>query len=271
MSNRWWRSPRAKWTLLALCLLAVPAVAYWFFYLFTFVSTDDARVAATTIRVANLGASGQVIKLSVEEGAQVKKGDVMVELDHRDAEARMEKAKARAEATGREKRRMQELLNQRGIPPSQFDKAREESAMAEADFQLAQVALEKTFLRSPTDGVVVQKLTEVGNLLESGQVAVTVVDIGNAWIAANVEETKVGAVKVGQPVSISIDEGGELSGKVQEIRTATAAQFALIPAENPSGNFIKLVQRIPIKVALDGKPAHPLRVGQSVEVKIRVR
>ena len=73
-------------------------------------------------------------------------------------------------------------------------------------------------------------------------------------------------------MSIHVDEGGVLTGKVFEIRAATASQFALIQAENPSGNFTKLVQRIPIKITLDSESlTHPLRAGQSVEIKIRVR
>ena len=96
-------------------------------------------------------------------------------------------------------------------------------------------------------------------------------DIDHAWIAANIEETSVADVRVGQPVTVHIDEGGTLSGRVSEVRSATASQFALIQSENPSGNFTKLVQRIPIKVALDPHPDHPLRSGQSVEIKIRVR
>lgn len=267
----WWRTKRAKWTGLSVLVTSVLGLIYLVFFVFPYVTTDDARVAATTIRISNLGASGQVIHLNAEEGMRVKKGEVLVELDHRDAEAHVQRAKAKAESTARDRARMQELLSQRGIAPSQFDKAREEAAIADADFHLAQISLERTFLRSPIDGIVVQKLTEEGNLLESGQTAVSVVDIDNGWISANVEETKVGAIKPGQSVSIEIDEGGSLSGKVSEVRTATAAQFALIPAENPSGNFIKLVQRIPVKVVLDPHKDRPLRVGQSAEIKIRVR
>jgi membrane fusion protein (multidrug efflux system) len=126
-------------------------------------------------------------------------------------------------------------------------------------------------LKSPVDGVVVQKVAEVGNILEPNQTALTVADIDHAWISANIEETAVAAVKIGQPVTVHIDEGGELTGKVSEVRAATASQFALIQSENPSGNFTKLVQRIPIKVELDAHPSQSLRSGQSVELRIRVR
>jgi membrane fusion protein (multidrug efflux system) len=81
----------------------------------------------------------------------------------------------------------------------------------------------------------------------------------------------VGAVRRGQKVYISVDEGGSLTGTVIDVRNAAAAQFALIPPQNAQGNFIKLVQRIPIKVKLDPHPGRILRVGQSVEIRVRVR
>jgi membrane fusion protein (multidrug efflux system) len=114
-------------------------------------------------------------------------------------------------------------------------------------------------------------VAEVGNILETNQTALTVADIDHAWISANIEETAISNVSVGQPVTVHVDEGGSLTGRVSEVRSATASQFALIQSENPSGNFTKLVQRIPIKVALDSHDDRALRAGQSVEIKIRVR
>ncbi len=126
-------------------------------------------------------------------------------------------------------------------------------------------------MKSPVDGIVVEKIGVVGNLLESGQVCFIVADVDHAWVSANLQETNVGDVKPGQRVSIHVDEGGNLTGQVQEITTATASQFALLPAENASGNFIKLVQRIPVKITLDPHPDRVLRAGQSVEIKIKVK
>ena len=94
----------------------------------------------------------------------------------------------------------------------------------------------------------IQKLAEVGNILEQNQTAVVVADEANAWIAANIEETAVGPVTVGQTVKVVVDEGGEFTGKVIEVRKSVASQFALIPSDNGAGNFTKVVQRVPIKV-----------------------
>jgi len=78
-------------------------------------------------------------------------------------------------------------------------------------------------------------------------------------------------VKTGQKVTISVDEGGSLTGKVTEVRKASASTFSLIPSDNASGNFIKVVQRIPVKIELDPHQGKILRVGQSVEISIKVR
>ena len=165
---------------------------------------------------------------------------------------------------------MSVLAAERTATTQSLDSARSNFEVAQAELQQAEVILENTYIKSPFDGIVIQKATEVGNILEPGQTVVTVADVDHAWVAANVEETSVGLVKVGQSVSISVDEGGRLKGHVIEIRDASAAQFALIPSDNSAGNYTKVVQRIPIKVALDTKPKHPLRVGQSVVIKIRV-
>jgi membrane fusion protein (multidrug efflux system) len=251
--------------------IGVAGVITWFFLFRPFVSTDDARVAMTLVRLAPEGASGKVIRLGVTEGDRIKAGQVLLELDHSIAEAHLMKAKAKSSQAERELKRIEQLAAQNGIPPREVDNSRAAAQTAQADLQLAQIAYDRTFLKSPVDGIVVQKVAEVGNILESNQTALTVADVDHAWIAANVEETAVAAIRVGQPVTIHVDEGGTLSGKVSEIRAATASQFALIQSENPAGNFTKLVQRIPLKVALDTHETYALRAGQSVEVKIQVR
>jgi membrane fusion protein (multidrug efflux system) len=240
-------------------------------FFFPYLRTDDARIAATTVRVAPQGASGVVVKLNVTEGDKVKIGDVLLELDHRTSEAQFQRAQARLQLAEKEFKRMEEMAAENGVAPRDLDSARANRQTAEADFQLAQIARDNTVLRSPLDGMVIQKSTEVGNMLEPGQTAVTITDIEHAWVSANVEENYVGNVKVGQPVTVTVDEGGAFSGRVSEIRTATAAQFALIPSDNPSGNFTKLVQRIPIKIVLQPQTGRVLRVGQSVEIKIKIR
>ena len=265
-----WRSQNAKRTLTVLGILFFIGIITWYFFFHPYVSTDDARVAAVIIRVANQGVSGRIENVYVKEGDSVVKGKLLVELDHRTATALLDRAKARARLTAADLKRAVSLASSSGMSIQQLDKIRADAQTADADLRLAEIALDNTYLKSPVDGVVVQKLSEEGNILENNQTAVTIVDIEHAWISANIEETEVARVKPGQKVKITVDEGGTLYGNVVEVRRAAAAQFALIPSDNAAGNFTKLVQRIPIKIEFDPRLNRVLRVGQSVEIQIRV-
>jgi len=266
----WWKSDLTRKVLTVTIAAAVVLVLIWFFFFRAYLKTDDARVAMTIVKVAPSGVSARIDKVNVEEGSVVKKGDVLVELDHRITQAQVDRAQAKFELAKKELSRLEHLVRQNSAPLRDLDTANSNYSLAQAELTLAQVALENTFLKAPFDGIVVQKPAEVGNILEAGQTAVAVADRAHAWISANVEETEVADVKVGQPVTIFVDEGGKLTGKVSEVRAATAGQFALIPSDNASGNFVKVVQRIPIKIALDGEN-DGLKSGQSVEIKIKVK
>ncbi|MGZ3690077.1 MAG: HlyD family secretion protein [Pseudobdellovibrio sp.] len=268
--TKWWQSYRAQKVFVAMGALAVVGLIAWWFIFHPYVSTDDARVAMTFVRVAPSNVSGRIEKVNVQEGSRVKAGDVLVEIDHRIPQANYDKAKSKADLANRELSRMQRLTSEGSSTPQVLDQAKANSATAEVELKLAEVALENTYLKSPFDGVVVQKIAEVGNLLEQGQTAIVVADENHAWIAANIEETAVGSVKVDQPVKISVDEGGSLEGKISEVRASVASQFALIPSDSGAGNFTKVVQRVPIKIALSEHSNLNLRAGQSVEIKIKV-
>jgi len=267
----WWQGKTGKRVLQGLGAATLLTIIVWFFFFRPFVGTDDARVAMTFARVASSSVSGRIIKVNVTEGSRVKAGEVLVELDHRVPQANFEKAKAKYDLAQRELSRQQSLVAAESSTKQALDNARSNAATAESEFRSFEIALEDTYLKSPFDGIVVQKPAEVGNILEPGQVAIVVADEAHAWVAANIEETSVGDVRVGQPVKISIDEGGSLTGKVEEIRVAAASAFSLIPSDSGSGNFTKVVQRIPIKVAIDDHSGRTLRAGQSVEIKIRVK
>jgi membrane fusion protein (multidrug efflux system) len=267
----WWKTRQAKTAGIITGSVAFVIIVIWAIAFRPYISTDDARVAATIVRVANRGASGLIQKVSVAEGGKVIQGEILAELDHRSAQAQYDRAKARAQFAAAERNRMESLAAQHGTSQQQLDRARSEALSADADFRLAELALEYTYLRSPVNGIVIQKAADEGNVLETNQTAITVADIEHAWVAANVEENEIARVKPGQTVKISVDEGGTLTGRVAEVRKAAASAFALIPSDNASGNFTKVVQRIPVKIVLDPHPGRTLRVGQSVIIRIRAR
>ncbi|KQY11506.1 HlyD family secretion protein [Rhizobium sp. Root482] len=136
----------------------------------------------------------------------------------------------------------------------------------------SQRQLDNTTVRAPFDGVVTNvNALQVGSYLDEAQQAFSLVSTRNMWIAANPKETELTYVEPGQPVTITVDTypGVEWKGKVASISPASGASFALLPAQNTSGNWVKVVQRIPMRVTIDdidGKP--PLRVGMSTLVAV---
>jgi membrane fusion protein, multidrug efflux system len=265
----WFMAKRAKITGAIVLFISCSCFVIWFFGFRPYISTDDARIAATIVKVANRGAGGLIQNVNVAEGSVVSQGTVLLEMDNRSARAQYDRAKARAEFTTLENKRMEELARQHGTSQQQLDKTRSDALSADADFRLASLALEFTSLRSPVNGIVIQKLADPGNILEGNQTAITVADIDHAWVSANIAETDVKNVSPGQKVTITVDEGGHLTGHVSEVRKSVASTFALIPSDNASGNFTKVVQRVPVKIEIDPHPGKILRVGQSVIVSIR--
>ncbi|MCT8978629.1 efflux RND transporter periplasmic adaptor subunit [Clostridium sp. CX1] len=132
-------------------------------------------------------------------------------------------------------------------------------------------SVDQSLVRSPINGIVVKKQGTVGELWSSGQTMFTLVDPNNLYISANIEETKLGRVKVGQVVGITIDQFGsqKFTGKVKSIGEATNSALSLLPAST-SGTFTKVVQRVPVKIQLD-KFNNKILPGTNAVVKIHIK
>jgi RND family efflux transporter MFP subunit len=267
----WYENKRAQMAAKILGVLFAAGFVMWLVFYMPYTATDDARIDSHTIKVANLGASGQLIKVNVKEGDKVTAGEVLAELDHATAEAQLEKATAMANFTATDAKRARAVASQQGMSQQQLDKTQQAANVSAADLKLAQIALDRTYIKSPVDGVVILKSAEEGNILEGNQAAFMVADTEHAWVSANILEKSVRDVKLGQTVYITIDEGGTLTGKITDVRQASASVFSLIPSDNAAGNFTKVEQRIPVKIELDPHPGKDLRVGQSVEIRIKIR
>lgn len=139
-----------------------------------------------------------------------------------------------------------------------------------SELNRARLELERTQLRAPRDGVV-SRLPKVGDFLAAGSPALSIVSESGIWIEANFKETDLERMHPGQPVQVQIDTYPDLEwqGRVESIAQATGAQFALLPPQNASGNWVKVVQRIPVRIAIEKEPdAPPLRVGMSADVRV---
>jgi len=146
---------------------------------------------------------------------------------------------------------------------------------ARAALAQAQVELQRTVIRAPIDGVVTRRQVQVGQRVQPGSMLMTVVPVQAVYVDANFKEVELKKVNLGQPVTLWSDlygEGVKYHGTVQGFSGGTGAAFALVPAQNATGNWIKVVQRLPTRIALDPKElaAHPLRVGLSMNVDVDV-
>jgi membrane fusion protein (multidrug efflux system) len=146
---------------------------------------------------------------------------------------------------------------------------------ARARLDAAKLALSRTVIRAPLDGVVTKKTVQVGQQVQAGAPLMIVAPLGSAYVDANFKEVQLKKVRAGQPVVLTSDlygPGVKFHGRVQGLSGGTGSAFSLIPAQNASGNWIKVVQRLPVRVQLDpGELARrPLRVGLSMKVTIDV-
>jgi len=125
-------------------------------------------------------------------------------------------------------------------------------------------------VKAPFDGVIVATPSAVGSTVAVGQPVVTMVDPTQLWVNANIEETNIARVKVGQPVTVHVDAlGSDLPGKVDVITPATSATFSILPTSNSSGNFTKVTQLVPVRISVNLGGHQPL-LGANVAVKIKV-
>ncbi len=148
-------------------------------------------------------------------------------------------------------------------------------AAAQAARDNAQLQLSYTKITAPVTGIVSRKQVEVGQLVQAGQPLLTVVSDTGVWVTANFKETQLSDLKVGQPVDLDVDAYGgcHAKGTVASLSAATGAKFALLPPDNATGNFTKVVQRVPARIAItEGCGAdHPLRPGMSVNAHVATK
>jgi membrane fusion protein (multidrug efflux system) len=178
-------------------------------------------------------------------------------------------------------RQAQADLRTAGTAPAQVAVTRARAASAEARLAQAKAILAQaelnvayTSVRAPVAGVVSKKSVETGQVVSPGQPLMAIVPLDTVWVTANFKETQLTDMKPGQRARIHVDTyGRQYEGHIDSIAAATGARFSLLPPENATGNYVKVVQRIPVKIVLDGPrdPERPLRPGMSVTATVFTR
>ena len=250
---------------LCVAFIAVASFLYYFFIGSKHVTTDNAYVGAEIAQVC--APTGGIVKtVHFKDTDTVKKGDVLVSIDDTDAKLVLARAKADLDKA-----------------QADFDKTKTEcdrrstlskSGSVSAE-EVTKVDLERTTIRSPVDGVVAKRQVQLGQRIPVGANLMSVVPILSLHVDANFKEVQLQKVQIGQPVELTADFYGSsvvYHGKVAGIAGGTGSAFAIIPAQNATGNWIKVVQRLPVRIELDPKELkeHPLQVGLSMQVDIDI-
>jgi membrane fusion protein (multidrug efflux system) len=304
------------------------------------VDTDDAQIDGDISPVvARVG--GYVDSITFEENTHVNKGQLLVKIDPRDYQVKLEQAQAaqvgasasigvgqsqisttaansssakadvvsaaaRLDKVRKDYARYANLIKDGSITGQQFDQAKADLEVAQAnynaandkykaaleqvatsrsqlkvtntgvsqkqvDIDYAKLQLSYTDIKAPSTGVVSKKNVQVGQLVQAGQTLFSIVNDNSTFITANFKETQLNKITNGQKVDVKVDAYPDLKveGTVYNFSPATGAKFSLLPPDNATGNFVKVVQRVPVKIKLSGsKELAKLRPGMSVDVSV---
>lgn len=190
------------------------------------------------------------------------------------ARSQVEAAHAQVEGAQAMVRQAQANRRQVAIRSADAASATADIAQAKANLGAAELDLSYTTITAPVDGVVTRKSVEVGEIIQPGQELFVVVPLNDVWVTANFKETQLAHVRPGQKAEVHVDMYGKtFPARVDSIAGATGSRLSLLPPENATGNFVKVVQRIPVKIVLDpGSPDRAvLRPGMNVDATIMTR
>jgi membrane fusion protein, multidrug efflux system len=203
--------------------------------------------------------------------SQVREAEFAVQV----ARSRLAQSKVAQQVAGADLRTAQTAPEQVAATKARAQSAQARVQQAQAAVGRAELDLEHTTVKASIKGVVSRKSAETGQVIQAGQPLMTLIPLEQVWITANFKETQLADMRVGQRVTVEVDAygGREFAGKVDSIAAATGSRFSLLPPENATGNFVKVVQRVPVKIVLDTRqdPEHLLRPGMSVTPTIHTR
>jgi membrane fusion protein, multidrug efflux system len=326
----WFRRISKRVLLLVLLVIAISAVSPFVWnYLQSFESTDDAQIDGH-IDPLSSRINGTVIRVHADNNDRVKAGELLVEIDPRDYEVAVARARAGLELASaqvssakqdyaaslanirqgdadnfraqRDANRFAQLLDQKVVAQNEYDQytaiarvdaakvdsAREAAgsslktiAAREADVDAAKAALDQALLNlsytkiyAPANGIAGRRTVELGSRIEPGQTLMFVTETDEIWVTADFKETQLARMHRGEKVSIHVDTfGHNYNGYVRNLPGASGDRFSLLPAENATGNYVKVVQRLPVRIEFDPgqDPEHRLHPGMSVEPKVWLR
>jgi membrane fusion protein (multidrug efflux system) len=279
---------RKKKILTALATVGALLVLYFGYQHLMYVATDNAQVEGHVVMLG-FKVGGYVVDVKVNEGQRVEEGQVLAEIDPRDYENAFKQAQggigsivAKRREAERNFGRIASLYKSGAVSQAQYDSAnaaygevRAQADAAEAQVAQAQLNLDNTKIRAPEKGFIARKSVEKGQLASPGVPLFGFVGARERWVTAKFKETDSEQIRIGAKVDIDVDAlSKSYHGEVESISAATGATFTLLPPDNATGNFTKVVQRVPVRIRftdLTDADVEALRSGLSAEVKVRKR
>jgi membrane fusion protein (multidrug efflux system) len=275
-----------KWIIGAVVLVVVAffGVRYWH-ESSLYVTTENAYVQANQVEIAPQVA-GTVLTVHVQDQQPVKADDPLFEIDpasYRIALLKLQAQLAQRQAETAQARsdwaRNQELMRTGFLSPQAGQAAQTKLATTEATVKAAQAEvaqaeldLERTHVKSPVDGTVANFTLRPGNAVTPSVPLFVVISNQDYWVDANFKETQLNDIRPGQKVEIKSDLYSDhvFHGTVQSLSGGSGAAFSLLPPQNATGNWVKVTQRVPVRIHVDDPdPQHPLRIGTTATVKVR--
>ena len=221
---------------------------------FYYESTDDAFIEGHVVTVGTK-ISNIVQSVLIDDNYEVTQGELLVEIDPRDYEVQLQSAQASYDKAKADYDRDMTLVSSRAISQQDLDTTRAACDVAKSQLDQAKLNLEYTRITAPVAGRITRKNVEPGDYIQTGQTLFSIVP-HDIWVIANFKETQLTHMLPGQPASIRIDAfpGKVFKGHVDSLQSGTGARFSLLPAENATGNYVKVVQRVPVKIHFDEPP-----------------
>ena len=235
------------------------------------VATAQAGVstARTTIGVSE--ATRARLAQDLKRSTFLRKADIIPQSDYDAVQANLKSTSAqRSTAEDQVKVAQQQVI----AAAQQVKVAQAVVQQRQSDLDNAKLQLSYTTLVAPGNGIVSKKNVQPGQVVAPGQQLMGLVSSSKTWVIANFKETQLENMKVGQPVKVEVDAypNEDFEGHIESLSAATGARFALLPPDNASGNFVKVTQRVPVKIVLNHEdPQHPLRAGMSVNAIVAVK
>ncbi|MEI7528480.1 MAG: HlyD family secretion protein [Elusimicrobiota bacterium] len=258
------KKPHWSVLVIAAAALAAAGTAYWH-YASAHESTDDAAIEMHVIPISSK-VPGQIQAVTAEDNQHVEKGAPLVEIDPRDYQVKLDQARAELSAGRAEARRAaadaersEQLFKRDDVSRQAYEKAvadaevlKARALLSERKVAAAELDLSYTRITAPEAGKVTKKNAEERAYVQVGQALLAIVT-DQVWVVANFKETQLTRMRPGQQVTIEVDAfpGKEIKGHIDSIQSGTGARFSLLPAENATGNFVKVVQRVPVKIVFD--------------------